>query len=191
MIVGLNLATKPLVSHRRFFVGSALLGIFAGLLFLYLSWQFYTLRKADEVYRAKLGKIEQEMDRLEAQRADLDRFYARDENHNLQDRAKFVGTVIEARSFNWTKMFMDLEHTLPPGVHVLKIEPKLENGSALVKFVVAGSSQESKVRLLKAFEDSSSFTHVELTAEGLPKQSGSTNSTDVFLEEFSAIYTGI
>jgi Tfp pilus assembly protein PilN len=190
MIVGLNLATKPLVSHRRFLVGSALLGIFAGILFLYLSWHFYTLRKSDEDYRAKLGKIQQEMDRLQQQRNELERFYARDENHNLQDRAKFIGSVIEARSFNWTKMFMDLEHTLPPGVHVLKIEPKLENGSALVKFIVAGSSQESKVKLLKAFEDSSSFTHVELTAEGLPKQ-GNTATTDVFLAEFSAIYTGI
>ena len=191
MYVGLNLATKPLVSHRRFFVGTALLGIFAGLLFVYLGWHFYSLRKADEDYRARLDKIQIEMARLQQQRNELERFYARDENHNLQDRAKFIGGVIEARSFNWTKMFMDLEHTLPPGVHVLKIEPKLENGSALVKFMVGGSSQDSKVKLLKAFEDSSSFTHVELTAEGLPKPGATTGSTDVFLVEFSAIYTGI
>jgi hypothetical protein len=191
MHVGLNLATKPLVSHRRFFVGSALLGIFAGILFIYLGWHFYSLRKADEDYRARLGKIELQMEHLQEQRDELERFYAREENHNLQDRAKFIGTVIEARSFNWTKMFMDLEHTLPPGVHVLKIEPKLENGSALVKFMVGGASQDSKVKLLKAFEDSSSFTHVELTAEGLPKPGATTGSTDVFLVEFSAIYTGI
>jgi hypothetical protein len=189
MYVGLNLATKPLVSHRRFFVGTALLGMFAGLLFVYLGWHFYSLRKADEDYRARLDKIQIEMADLQQQRNELERFYARDENHNLQDRAKFIGGVIEARSFNWTKMFMDLEHTLPPGVHVLKIDPKLENGSAAVKFIVGGSSPDSKVKLLRAFEDSRSFTHIELTAEGLPKQ-GNTG-TDVFLMEFSAIYTGI
>jgi hypothetical protein len=189
MYVGLNLATKPLVSYRRFFVGTALLGVFAGLLFVYLGWHFYSLRKADEDYRARLDKIQIEMARLEEQRNELERFYARDENHNLQDRAKFVGGVIEARSFNWTKMFMDLEHTLPPGVHVLKIDPKLENGSAAVRFIVGGSSPDSKVRLLRAFEDSRSFTHIELTAEGLPKQ-GNTG-TDVFWMEVSAIYTGI
>jgi Tfp pilus assembly protein PilN len=189
MYVGLNLATKPLVSHRRFFVGTALLGIFAGLLFVYLGWHFYSLRKADEDYRARLDKIEIEMARLQQQRNELERFYARDENHNLQDRAKFIGGVIEARSFNWTKMFMDLEHTLPAGVHVLKIDPKLENGSAAVRFIVGGSSPDAKVKLLRAFEDSRSFTHVELTAEGLPKQGSA--GTDVFLMEFSAIYTGI
>jgi Tfp pilus assembly protein PilN len=189
MHVGLNLATKPLVSHRRFFAGSAILGILGSVLLLYLGWQFYTLRKADEAYRAQLGKIQQQMDRLQAQRTDLVRFYEREENHNLQDRAKFIGGVIEARSFNWTKMFMDLEHTLPPGVHVVRVEPKLENGSASVKFLVAGSSEDSKVKLLKAFEDSSSFSHVELTSTGVPKTG--TPTTDVFTAEFSAVYTGI
>jgi hypothetical protein len=86
-------------------------------------------------------------------------------------------------------MFMDLEHTLPPGVHVLRIEPKLENGSAAVKFIVAGNSEESKLKLLKAFEDSSSFTHIELTSTGMPRTG--TSSSDLFTAEFSAIYTGI
>jgi Tfp pilus assembly protein PilN len=190
MNVGLNLATKPLVSHRRFLVGSALLGILGGLLFLYLGWHFYSLRQADAAFRAQEGKIQQEMARLQEQRNELQRFYAKEENHNLQDRAKFIGTVIEARSFNWTKMFMDLEHALPAGVHVIRIEPKLENGSATVKFVVAGATQESKVKLLRAFEDSRSFAHVQLTMEGVPKQNV-TAGGDVFVVEFSAVYTGI
>jgi Tfp pilus assembly protein PilN len=189
MQVGLNLATKPLVSHRRFLLGSALLGLVAGVLFVYLGWQFYTLRKADEVYRARMGALQEQMTRLQEQRSELVRFFAKEENHHLQDRARFVGAVIEARSFNWTKMFMDLEHTLPPGVHVLKISPTLENGSASVKFVVAGSSEDAKVKLLKAFEDSPSFTDVELTADTVPKTG--TPTTDVFTVEFSAIYTGI
>lgn len=191
MHVGLNLATRPLVSHRRFFAGAALLGVLGGFLFLYLAWHFYTLRKADEDFRAGLGKLELQMERLQGQRNDLERFYAREENHNLQERAKFIGGVIEARSFNWTKMFMDLEHTLPAGVHVLRIEPKLDNGSASVKFIVAGTTEEEKVKLLKAFEDSRSFTHVELNSAGLPKGGPASANTDAFLVEFSAVYTGI
>lgn len=190
MKVGLNLATKPLVSHRRFLLGSALVGLVAGVLFLYLGWHFYTLRKADEVFRARMGALQEQMTGLQEQRADLVRFFAKEENHNLQDRARFVGSVIEARSFNWTKMFMDLEHTLPPGVHVEKISPTLENGTVSVKFVVAGSSEEAKVKLLKAFEESPSFTDVELTADSAPRTTG-TLTTDVFTVEFSAIYTGI
>ena len=187
MYVRLNLATKPLVSHRRFLLGAALIGVLGSVLIVLLGWRFYSLRKADEDYRARLSTIQQEMSQLQTQRNDLERFFAKDENRNLQERAKFIGDVIEARSFNWTKMFMDLEHTLPSGVHVVKIEPKLQRGLVSVKFAVAGSSQEAKLGLLKAFEDSKSFTHIELISSELPKQ----GSADVFQAEFSAIYTGI
>ncbi|HUN62117.1 MAG TPA: PilN domain-containing protein [Candidatus Sulfotelmatobacter sp.] len=189
MQVGLNLATKPLISHRRFLLGSALLGLVASVLFVYLGWRCYTLRKADEAFRARMGALQEQMARVQEQRAELVRFFAKEENHNLQDRARFVGSVIEARSFNWTKMFMDLERTLPAGVHVERISPTLENGTLSVKFVVAGSSEEAKVKLLKAFEESPSFTDVELTADTAPKTGGPT--ADVFSVEFSAIYTGI
>jgi hypothetical protein len=84
MRVGLNLATKPLVSHRRFLVGSTLLGIFASVLFIFLAWHFYSLRKADEDFRAHLGKIQQQMEHLQEQRSELERFYAKEENHHLQ-----------------------------------------------------------------------------------------------------------
>jgi len=187
MNVKLNLATQPLVSHRRFLMAAALLGLLGLALFLALGWRFYSLRKADEDYRARAGKVQQEMARLLEQKADLQRFFAKDENRNLQERARFIDDVIEARSFNWTKMFMDLEHTLPTGVHVVRIEPKLEKGSVSVKFVVGTASRESRIQLLKAFEESKSFTHVELLATELPRQ----GSTDALTVEFSVIYTGI
>jgi len=187
MYVRLNLATKPLVSHRRFLVAGALFGLLGSALFLSLGWRFYSLRKADEDFRARAGKIQQEMARLLEQRDDLRRFFEKDENRHLQERAKFIDEVIEARSFNWTKMFMDLEHTLPAGVHVLRIEPKLEKGTVSVKFVVGAANREARIQLLKAFENSKSFSHVELLSTELPKQ----GSTDALTVEFSAIYTGI
>jgi Tfp pilus assembly protein PilN len=190
MYARLNLATKPLVSHRRFLLGAAALGALGGLLFISLGWRFYNLRKSDEEFRARTGKIQQEMDRLQEQRNSLEQFYARSENRDLQERAKFIDSVIDARSFNWTKMFMDLEHTLPSGVHVLKIDPRLENGSVAVKFVVGTSTPEAKLALLKAFEGSKSFSHTELISEDLPKPGGAP-TTDLITIEFSAVYTGI
>ena len=187
MYVRLNLATKPLVSHRRFLMGATLLGLLGSLLLVFLGWRFYTLRKAEEDYRARVAKIEGQMNRLMEQRDELDRFFAKPENRNLEERAKFDGAIIGGRSFNWTKMFMDLEHTLPPGAHVLRIEPKLDHESLAVKFAVGASSPEDKVKLLKAFEESRCFAHIELTSEGSPKQ----GSSDAFTVEFSAVYTGI
>lgn len=187
MYIRLNLATKPLVSHRRFLVGAALVGVLGSVLFLALGWRFYSVRKAAEDYRAHVGKIQADMSRLMEQRHDLDRFFSQEENRNLQERAKFIDGVIEARSFNWTQMFMDLERTLPAGAHVVRIEPKLEQGSVSVKFVVGASSQEAELQLLKAFEESKSFSDVKLYSSAAPRQPGA----DALTVEFSAIYTGI
>ncbi|HTZ33057.1 MAG TPA: hypothetical protein VMH31_11400 [Methylomirabilota bacterium] len=189
MYVRLNLATKPLLSHRRFFVGSTVAGTLAGILFVVLAWHYFAVRKAETEFRARADKVQQEMAALENQKAELDRFFARPENHGIQERAKFSNGVIVARSFNWTKMFMDLEKTLPAGAHILRIEPKLGQGSVEVKFLVGTNSQDSKIQVLKAFEDSKSFSHVELYASQVPK--GQPGSTDVSTVEFSAIYTGI
>ena len=187
MYLRLNLATNPQVSHRRFLMGAAFVGLLGVALFVVLGWRFYNLRKADEDYRARADKIQQEMTRLQEQRAALKRFFEQEENRNLQERAKFVVGVVEARSFDWTKMFMDLEHTLPGGVHVLRIEPRLDHGTASEKFVEGAANQEAEVKLLKAFEESRHFSHIELLSSQLPKQ----GSADVMTVEFSAIYTGI
>lgn len=187
MYVRLNLATQPLVSHRRFFVGSAVFGVLAAVLCVWLALRFHDVRKAETNYRAKADKLEAEMDQLMEQRAELKRFFEREENRNLQDRAKFIGEVAEADSFNWTKMFMDLEHTLPAGVHVLRIEPTLDRGTVSVKFQVGANSEEAKLQLEEAFEQSRPFSHFVLYSETMPRQ----GSSDALILDFSVIYKEI
>jgi Tfp pilus assembly protein PilN len=187
MYARLNLATKPLVSHRTFFAGAALLGVLGGFLFLFLGWRFYALRKVDAELRLKSGKVQEEMSLLKQQRDVLDRYFNQPEATGLQERAKFVQSVIEARSINWTKMFMDLERTLPPGVHVVRIDPRLDKGNVAVHFVVGASSQEAKAKLLIAFENSSSFAHIELLSDKTATQPGG----DPLTIEFSAVYLNI
>lgn len=184
MNIRLNLSTKPLLSHRRFLAGSAAMGVLGGLLLLVLSWQYYSLRKADTQLRARTQQVQTEMSRLQLERAELDRFFAQPENVKLVDRASFITSVIQARSINWTQMFMDLEHTLPPGVHIVRIEPKLEKGTVSVKFIVGAVSQEAELKLLKAFEDSKSFSQIELISE----HAGAQLNGDPVVVEFTAVY---
>jgi type IV pilus assembly protein PilN len=162
MRVRLNLATKPLETHRKFMAGSTLVGLVAAIVFLSLGWHVYLARKANAEMRAKSAKILQQVAELEQQRAVLERFFALDENARLHDRAAFINSLIDARSFNWTLMFMDLEKVLPPGVRVISIEPKQEKGHIEVKFIIGATSDEAKLRFLKALEDSKTFTRIEL-----------------------------
>ena len=184
MYVRLNLATKPLISHRRFLAGSAALGVLGLALLSGLGWRFYVLRKAEENFRARSSKVQQELAAVTKQRGDLEKYFDQQQAAGFQDRAKFVVGVLQSRSINWTQMFMDLEKTLPPGVHVLHIEPKLDKGVVSVHFMVGATNQEAKLKLLKAFENSPSFTHVELLSERVATQPG----VDPLTIEFEAEY---
>jgi Tfp pilus assembly protein PilN len=189
MYVRLNLATKPLVSHRPFLAGATIATLVGGILFAILGWRFYTLRQADAELRAHTQKVQDEISQLRSQREQLDHFYAQQETMGLQERAKFTAGVMEGSSFNWTKLFMDLERILPAGVHVLEIQPKLGRGGANVKFVIGAANADAKLRLLKAFENSKSFSQLELMGEHTNTQS--LPGSDPLTVEFTALYATI
>lgn len=162
MNVRLNLATKPLISHRRFLVGSGLLALLGGIVFLGLGWHVYSTLRAQEVLRRK----EQDNDRraalLQTRRNELDEFFARPANAKLKERAAFVNGIIDERSFDWTQMFMDLEKIMPVGVHVISISPQLQKGRMFVHITVGATSDESKIKFVRAMESSEAFSNVEL-----------------------------
>jgi Tfp pilus assembly protein PilN len=187
MYVRLNLATNPLLSHRRFLAGSALVGVLGFLLFLGLGWRAYSLRKAEESLRARESKIDKEMALAGQQREELQRYFAQQEAAGFQDHAKFVVGVLQARSINWTQMFMDLERILPPGVRVVRIEPKLDKGIVTVHFLVGATSEEAKLKLLKSMESSTAFSHVALISERAATQPGADPLAIEFVAEYSNI----
>ncbi|HYL63680.1 MAG TPA: PilN domain-containing protein [Candidatus Methylomirabilis sp.] len=186
MRVRLNLATRPLVTHRKFLAASSVLGLAAALVFAGLGWHVYLARKANAEMRAKSALILRQVTELERQRESLERFFAIDENKRLGDRAAFINNLIDARSFNWTLMFMDLEKLLPPGVRVISIEPKQDHGRVEVKISVGAASSENNLKFLKALQGSKSFSDVQLLEIRAPAQ-GSTN--DQIVAELSAEYS--
>jgi Tfp pilus assembly protein PilN len=187
MKVRLNLATKPLLTHRRFFVSSGALGAAALIVFAALGVHVYYARKANEEMRAKIATITRQMDQLQRRRETLEQFFNLPENAKLHDRAGFINSLIDARSFNWIRMFMDLEDTLPAGVRVVSIEPKQEKGVVKVKFLVGATSNEAKLQFLKALEESKSFTAVEVVAV----RSNTQANADPIVLELTAQYARI
>ena len=71
MRIRLNLATKPLQTHRRFIAGSGVIGLVAVIVFISLGWHVYLARKANAEMRAKSDKIQQQVAELGQERASL------------------------------------------------------------------------------------------------------------------------
>lgn len=189
MRLRLNLATKPTESHRRFVVGAGLAAFAAAILFVALSLHVYTARKADAELRGRTEKMSQEMARYETQRAELERYFAQKEIASLHDRAAFINGIIDLRSFNWTKMFMDLERILPAGVRVISIEPKQASGHVEVKLTVGATNDEAELKFLHSLEGSKEFSEVQVQRSFVPNQVGN-KSGDQLVVQLTTLYLG-
>lgn len=185
MRVRLNLATKAQISHRRFLVAAGFVGIVAGLLFLGLGWHVYAMRSLDARLRAETEATGVKIAELQSERADLERFFNQPQNAKLHDRAAFLNSLIDGRSFNWTQMFMDLERIMPGGVRVVSIEPQQVKGHVEVKLTVGASSDEAKLKFLRALEESKQFSGIKLGSEHAPSKGGN----DQKVVELTTIYS--
>ena len=165
MRVRLNLATKAQETHRRFMVVAGLVAAVAGIIFLAFGWHVYSVRNVDARLRAQSEATSRKIGELQAEREDLERFFAQPENAKLHDRAAFLNSLIDGRSFNWTQMFMDLERILPGGVRLVSIEPRQAKGHVEVKLTVGASSDDAKLKFLRALEESQQFSDIQLDTE--------------------------
>jgi type IV pilus assembly protein PilN len=187
MRVRLNLATKPLETHRRFLAAAGLTAVVASLVFLGLGWHVYTARKVDAEERIRTGKMRQERAKLEAQRKELELYFDQKEIKELHERAAFINNILDARSFNWTLMFMDLEHILPGGVRVISIEPKQVGGHVEVKLTVGATNDEAELKFEHALEESREFTEIQI--QNIHMAPAGSTSGDLKVVQLTAVYS--
>jgi type IV pilus assembly protein PilN len=167
MRVSVNLATRPYVELRPFFLRLRLImGILAVL--------GVGAIIAAHVLQTKLDRAEAQMNRLHNQM-----FAAQQEKlHNEQrmrqpanaavlDRAHFLNALFLRKSFSWTAVMMDLETVLPTGVQVTSIEPQISaDGNVAIRLRVAGD-RDRAVQLVRNLERSRRFLQPRLMGESV------------------------
>jgi hypothetical protein len=156
----LNLSTTPQENNRPFIAGALLMGTVCLLFLLVLSQQAYTSWQSNRDLRADIAHWQQEIRVESQQQRDLDTYFKAPAAKQVIDRAYFLNSLIDERSFPWTKIFMDLEKTIPPGARVISLTPRLVNGRAEVAMTVGVTSPESEIQFLQAMEKSPAFTGI-------------------------------
>jgi Tfp pilus assembly protein PilN len=187
MKIRLNVATRPLESHRRFIAGAALAGAVGIAALLLLSLSVFASWRQNRGQRAQISDYEARLGRMQVQRQDLAAYFGSEKTKTVMDRAAFLNSLIDQRSFPWTKIFTDLEKVLPAGVRVVSIAPKMQNGKVDVTLVVGANSDTSKIAFLRALESSPAFSQVRVNSETRAKQAAAQDQVDVQLE---TIYSG-
>jgi Tfp pilus assembly protein PilN len=172
MKLRLNLATSPHENNRPFLAGAGVLGVVGAIAFAVLFHSAFVSWRANRALRSDISRLQTAIRDAQRERQALDVYFQSPAEKQILDRSAFLNSLIGERSFPWTKIFMDLEQTLPPGVRIVSISPKLENGRALVSLKVGATDDESKLKFLEAIEKSKAFSGMVLKAEQTSEQPG-------------------
>jgi Tfp pilus assembly protein PilN len=158
MKLHLNLTTAPEPNKRPFLAGSAAAGTVGLVALLLLSHAAYRSWQSSRELRSEISGLQDQIEHDEQRQQQLQAYFRGPDAKQILDRSAFLNSLIDARSFPWTKIFMDLENTLPPGVRVVSIAPKLVNGRAEVTLEVGARTDENKIQFLQAIEKSKTFS---------------------------------
>jgi Tfp pilus assembly protein PilN len=162
MKLRLNLSTTPLDNKRPFLAATGALAAVGLLTFLLLGHAAYTSWRSSRDLRAEISHWQTDILANREKQAALEAYFQTAQAKQVLDRAAFLNSLIGQRSFPWTKIFMDLEQILPPGVRVANISPKLVNGRAQVELTIGAESDESKIKFLQNLERSKVFSDIQV-----------------------------
>jgi Tfp pilus assembly protein PilN len=186
MKVRLNLATAPLESHRRFIAGAVLAGTIALAGLAWLAYDVAVTWRANRAERTEIARYNRQLDRMSGQRQQLAAFFGAPKTREVMDRAAFINSLIDQRSFPWTKIFMDLEQVLPPGVRVVSLAPKMEKGQVKLDLVIGAASDATKLKFLNALEGAPDFSQLQVRSERRTSQPGQADQIEL---ELVAVYS--
>jgi Tfp pilus assembly protein PilN len=188
----LNLATAPLVSNRRFTLGASIIGSVAVIVMFVLAWDAFQARRGDTEFRERQAALVEQIGVLQTHHDELAAYFNRPDTVKDRELSGYLNSLIEQRSFPWTKVFMDLERTLPEGVHVVSIEPRLEGDQVQLSLTVGALNDDAKLKFLRALESSAEFSQLQVLSETRPTRApGAQAASDQVELKLTAWYSTI
>ncbi len=166
MRLNINLASQPYEDAHQFWLrwGSAVAAV--SILTLALVALTVTGWFAAGHDHATIASYRAQIAQRDRTRQQAEEFLNRPENRATRDQSQFLNELIERKSLSWTQVLEDLEKVMPPRVHLVSIQPELDEDNQLtLKMVVGGDSRERAIELARRMEESRHFTQTYIETE--------------------------
>jgi type IV pilus assembly protein PilN len=173
MRLDINLATHVYEDARQFWMrwgtALALLGIVTLGLVATTITGWYSARQD----RQKVSELRAQIAERERERAAAEAMLNRPENRAMRDKSQYLNELIARKAFSWTQAIEGLEKVMPSHLHLISIQPQLNDDNQLViKMVVAGDSSDRAIELVRRMEDSKHFRETHIDSQGHGAQAG-------------------
>jgi type IV pilus assembly protein PilN len=181
MRLDINLASQPYEDARQFWMrwGTAV-GAVAVLTLVLLAADVtgWINARRDRAAIAEKRAMIADRDQL---RANAERILNLPQNRSTRDQSQFLNELIERKAFSWTRVLENLEKVMPPRVHLMSINPQLDDDNQLgLKMTVAGDSRDRAIELARRMEESRRFAQTNIVSEHAEKNNtGDTEEFDI------------
>jgi type IV pilus assembly protein PilN len=158
MKIPINLASQPFRRDRAMLAASIavslmLVGTLGALISLTL-----TDRTLLADVRSDVDGLNRQIRAATAEQGRLDAVLRKPENAEVLERSVFLNALLNRKGISWTRIFADLEKTVPYNVKVLAIRPSVNSrNEVLLDMTVGADSPEPVIDLYKALEESPLF----------------------------------
>ena len=167
----INLSTRPFYNERavHLLLGGAVLAAGA---FLVAGVMLLTgLSREQAALAAAAGGDETSAQAAAAATADVLRRVAGGDPDRVAAATADANVLIDRRLFSWTALFNHLEQTLPAGVMLVSVQPRINAAGATVALDIVGRSVSEIGTFIDALEATGAFSGVlprdeEATADG-------------------------
>jgi len=173
MRLDINLASQPYEDARQFWMrwGTAVGAVAVlTLVLLALDVTGWMNARRDRAAIAEKRAMIADRDQL---RANAERILSLPQNRSTRDQSQFLNELIERKAFSWTRVLENLEKVMPPRVHLMSINPQLDEDNQLgLKMTVAGDSRDRAIELARRMEESRRFAQTNIIQEHSEKGTG-------------------
>jgi type IV pilus assembly protein PilN len=153
-----NLASQPFRKDRPILVASALVALLmVASLGLLISLAVADRHRSADT-RHDIDRVEKQLARASSEQARLDAVLRLPDNAQVLARSLFLNELLYRKGISWTRVFADLEKTLPPNVRIINIRPQVASESQVyLEMMVGAESPVPVVDLLTRLESSEVF----------------------------------
>ena len=160
LIAGFNLASLDYRKSRRrtLLVAAGALGLALVLAVQIVLWT--GLRREAEGIGRRLAQMEREVGRHEEEVRAIRATIPGDSLKRYQAKVAAYNQILEASAFSWTRLLVELEHAIPPGVYLREIFPDPSSGRVMLSGVAR--SFDDLARLVRGLAGRTAFRDVYL-----------------------------
>lgn len=171
MKIPINLASQPFRRDRPMVAASIVVTVLLTALLGSLVW--FIMQDKDQLtgIHQEIGQLNRQIHDVSTEQARLDGIMRQPQNASVLEWSVLINTLIYQKAISWSRLFSDMEKTLPYDVKVVAIHPQVDTLNHVRLDMTLGSDKmPSVVEAVKALEESASFGTVTPVSTRPPTQ---------------------